>query len=81
MFCSKDDYSTPIEALIDSEMFIFKGKQVNLALKDFHAKYTLNEVTVLDFTLLGYIVYSILKYINIQYGRTKNNLAEKARIV
>lgn len=71
----------PIEAIVGREMFKFKGEMVKLTLKDFHAVYTTGEVNVINISLLGYIIYNVLKYINVKYGGTKNNTAEKVRII
>ena len=81
MFYEKDSYNVPIEAIVNTEMFTFKGHPVQLALRDFHAEYTAGEVIVINIEILSYIVYSMLKYINVKYGRTEDNIAEKARIV
>lgn len=81
MFYEKDNYNVPIEAIVNTELFTFKGHPVQLALRDFHAEYTAGEVIVINIEILSYIVYSMLKYINVKYGRTEDNIAEKARIV
>lgn len=81
MFYKKDNCSVPIEAIVNTELFTFKGHPVQLALRDFHAEYTAGEVIVISIEILSYIVYSMLKYINVKYGRTEDSIAEKARII
>ena len=81
VFYQKDAYNVPIEAIVNTEMFTFKGHPVQLALRDFHAEYTAGEVVIINISILSFIVYSMLKYINVKYGRTEDSIAEKARIV
>ena len=60
-------------------MFTFKGEPVKLRLINFHQEYDAGEVHIINIDLLGYMVYTILKYINMKYGKSKDNTAEKAR--
>lgn len=81
MFFSKDAYNIPIEAVANTEMFVFKEHPVCMTLKDCDIKYTSCEVLVLNIDLLSFIIYNALKYINVEYGREKDIVAEKARVV
>ena len=80
-FYAKDSRNLPIEAVVNTEMFTFKGDTVCLTFKDYNAKYDSGEVTIINIELLSLIVYNILKYINVKYGRKEDNVIEKARIV
>lgn len=81
IFYSKNSSNTPIEAIVGTEMFTFKGEPVKLSLINFHQEYDAGEVHIINIDLLGYMVYTILKYINMKYGKSKDNTAEKARII
>ena len=78
---SPESYSVPLEAVANTELFTFKGHTVRLAVKDLNIEYTAGEVTIVNIEILSYILYNILKYINVKYGRTKDNITEKTRIV
>ena len=80
-FYVRDVSNIPLVSMLNTELFTFKGNPVHLIMKDSQLSYTNGEVTIIDVDILSYIVYSMLKYINVKYGRTEDNIAEKARIV
>lgn len=73
----------PIEAAIGTIMFNFKGEPVKLQLKDFHQDYSSNEVYLLNTDIINYVVYLILKHVNLEYGKTTNTgtTGKNARII
>lgn len=82
MFYDRNNRNIPIEAVIGTEIFKFKGTPIKLSIKDFNNKYTAGEVHILNPSLLSFIIYTILKYINVKYGRSKEDtLTENARII
>lgn len=76
-----NSYNPPIEAAIGSSLFTFKGEEVKLKLKDFNQDYEANDVYLLDLNLVNYIITTLLKYINLCYGKPTNTINKEVRIV
>ena len=77
----KNDSNVPIEAAIGTTMFTFKGNPVKLQLKDFHQDYSSCEVYLLNLDIVDYIIYVILKHVNLKYGKTTDTTVKNARII
>lgn len=78
---NKQASSYPIEVVLNSYLFTFKGKEVKMSLKDFKQTYESNEVILLNLELIDFIVYLLLKYINFKYGQNSNSSDKKDRLI
>lgn len=78
---SPDSSRMPIEALAETPLFVFKGNWIKLQLKDSNQAYDKSNVTVLNLELIDYIVYVILKYVNLNYGKPEDTIDKKTRVL
>lgn len=83
IYGQEDGSNLPIEAAIGTVMFNFKGEPVKLQLKDFHQDYSSSEVYLLNTAIINYVVYLILKHVNLEYGKTTdtNTAGKKTRVI
>lgn len=70
-----------LESRCGEDMFIFKGKMLKLQSKDFNHVYSSGKLLLLDLRLVDYIVFTILKYINLYYnGNSQIKISKETRV-
>lgn len=63
------------------ELFYFKGKMVTLRRLEEEYEYNEGEITIINLGILNYIVYKILVYLNVNYGKSTDNSSKETRII
>jgi len=81
MIYTKGDGKDSIIGVLNTPLFTFKGNKVLLKLKDFEQDYTANEVILLNLNIIDYILYNLLKHINLKYGKSTDTISEKSRVL
>lgn len=76
-----DTGNIPIEVAIGTYMFNFKGNPVTLQLKDYHQSYESSEVYLLNLRLINFIVFTLLKYVNLKYGKESDATDKKVKVI
>lgn len=82
-FFTKNEENASIEAYIGTPILTFKGKDIKLKEKNNTNAYVLSDILIVRLDLISIILMTILKYINLKYGRTEetNTPTEKIRII
>lgn len=63
------------------ELFTFKNKTVTLQMKKTVGDYNAGAVTIINIDILDYIIYIILRYLNLYYGKPGSTINRTAKIV
>ena len=71
--------NAPID--IGRRLFYFKGETITLQSIYNNKDYNAGEVTIVNTEILDYIIYVILKYLNIHYGESTDSTNQTTRIV
>lgn len=71
--------STPMD--IGRRLFTFKGKTVTLQSIYNSKDYNAGEVNIVNTEILDYVIYIILRYLNIHYGESTDSANQTTRIV
>lgn len=74
-------YYMPIEAAKGTKLFTFKQKEVAIRIVNEDGTYTNNELIIINRSIIDYIVYLILKYVNFEYGRETDAINKKCKVV
>ena len=74
-----DGVHTPMN--IGLVLFNFKGKPVTL--QDVHSgkDYNAGEVIIVNTSILDYVIYIILRYLNLHYGESTDTTGQKTRVL
>ena len=66
---------------IGTPLFTFKGKPVTLQLHITDNDYNVGELRIVNTKILDYIIYVILKYLNINYGKSTDTTHKETRVL
>lgn len=80
--CVINSSSSSNTSIIDigRQLFIFKGNPVLLQLVSNETDYDTGTVTIVNLKIIDFIIYNILNYMNVNYGKPTDTTGKKTRI-
>lgn len=81
IYIKQNNTDVPIEGVLNTFMFRFKDKDVTLQIKGANQKYNVNKVFILNTYIIDFIIFTLLKYVNLFYGKSSDTINKKVRVI
>ena len=81
IYIKQGNNDVPIEGVLNTFMFRFKDKDVTLQIKGVTQKYDVSKVFILNTYIIDFIIFTLLKYVNLFYGKSSDTIDKKVRVI